>query len=265
MTSLHTAAATDRAMGDDRSTAQLVADHFVARLTGQVTAARTPVAVNLVVSAETLLGGDDEPADLTGPGGVHGPVPASVARGLVHASPEQATRVRRLFRLEDTDHLVAMDSVSRTFDGLLKDFITRLVQRPDPHHRPRHRRRRGRPHQRRQRAGPVRGLQPDQGDPRLAPHRDLRPAGAPPRADHHPHRTHPPLPRTRPTPSTRRLDPDRTRPLDPRRLTRRLLLARHDRVPLGLGVERAVLDPQPDTLQLGPEVVVPIRPTGQEL
>ena len=124
MTSLHTAAATDRAMGDDRSVAQLVADHFVARLTGQVTAARTPVAVNLVVSAETLLGGDDEPADLTGPGGVHGPVPASVARGLVHASPEQATRVRRLFRLEDTDHLVAMDSVSRTFDGLLKDFIT---------------------------------------------------------------------------------------------------------------------------------------------
>ena len=137
MTSLHTAAATDRAMGDDRSTAQLVADHFVARLTGQVTAARTPVAVNLVVSAETLLGGDDEPADLTGPGGVHGPVPASVARGLVHASPEHATRVRRLFRLEDTDHLVAMDSVSRTFDGpqglhhpARPDLPHRLVQRP---------------------------------------------------------------------------------------------------------------------------------------
>ena len=69
-------------MGDDRSTAQLVADHFVACSTGQVTAARTPVAVNPVVSAETLLGGDDEPADLlTGPRRVHGPVPASVARG----------------------------------------------------------------------------------------------------------------------------------------------------------------------------------------
>ena len=173
MTSLHAAAATDRAMGDDRSVAQLVADHFVARLTGQVTAARTPVAVDLVVSAETLLGGDDEPADSPAPAGVHGPVPAPVARGLVHASPEQATRVRRLFRLEDTDHLVAMDSVSRDLrrspQGLhhpaRPDLPHRLVQRPDPHHRPRHRRRRGRPHQRRQRAGPVRGLQPDQGDP----------------------------------------------------------------------------------------------------
>ncbi|WP_395658967.1 hypothetical protein [Nocardioides sp.] len=124
MTSLHRAAATDRARGDDRSTAQLVADHFVARLTGQVTAQRTPVTINLVVSAETLLGGDDEPADLHGPGGTLGPVPAAIARRLVHASPEHATRVRRLFRVEETDHLVAMETTTRTFDGLLRDFIT---------------------------------------------------------------------------------------------------------------------------------------------
>jgi len=124
MESLHQAAATDRAMGDDRTTAQLVADHFVARLTGRVTAQRAPVAVNLVMSAEALLGGDDEPADVTGPGGSYGPVPASVARGFAAASPEQRSRIRRLFRLDDTDHLVAMDSHSRTFDGLLRDFIT---------------------------------------------------------------------------------------------------------------------------------------------
>lgn len=120
MTSLRQAAETDRARGDDRSVEQLVADHFVARLTGQVTAQRTPVTINLVLSAETLLGGDDEPADVAG----FGPVPASVARALVHASPEQATRVRRLFRIDDTDHLVAMESTSRTFDGLLREFVT---------------------------------------------------------------------------------------------------------------------------------------------
>ena len=38
MNSLQSAAATDRAAGDDRSTSQLIADHFVTRLTGQVTA-----------------------------------------------------------------------------------------------------------------------------------------------------------------------------------------------------------------------------------
>ncbi len=119
MTSLQQAAATDHALGDDRSHQQLLADHFVARLTGQVTAQRTPVAINLVVSAETLLGDGDEPADVTG----YGPVPAAVARGLALASTAQGTRIRRLFRLDHTDHLIAMDSTSRTFDGLLREFI----------------------------------------------------------------------------------------------------------------------------------------------
>ena len=120
MTSLRQAAETDRALGDDRSVEQLVADHFVARLTGQVTADRTPVRIDLVVSAETLLGDDDEPADVAG----FGPVPASVARAMAQASPEQATRIRRLFRVDDTDHLVAMESTSRVFDGVLREFIT---------------------------------------------------------------------------------------------------------------------------------------------
>ncbi len=50
-----------------------------------------------------------------------GPIPASVARGLVQASPEEATRIRRLFA--DTEHLVAMESVSTRFDGLLRRFL----------------------------------------------------------------------------------------------------------------------------------------------
>ncbi len=100
-----------------------MADLFVARLTGQATAVATPIAINLVVSAETLLGDSDEPAELVPmTGGAGGPIPASVARKLVTCAPEQGTRVRRLFA--DTEHLVAMESTSRTFDGLLRQFVT---------------------------------------------------------------------------------------------------------------------------------------------
>lgn len=129
MTSLREAADTDKAAGDSRSHAQLLVDHFVARLTGQVGAQRVPVSIGLVLSAETLLAGDDEPGEVTG----YGPVPASVARALAVASPEHATRIRRLFRIDPTEHLIAMESRSRLFDGLLREFITlrdRLCRTP---------------------------------------------------------------------------------------------------------------------------------------
>jgi len=111
----------------DLSQAQLEADIFVERLTGQTIATAVPVNVDLVVSAETLLGDDDEPADVAG----CGPVPASVAREMVIASPEERTKIRRLFRFAETDRLVAMESTSRTFRGLsallirLRDRICR--------------------------------------------------------------------------------------------------------------------------------------------
>ena len=124
MQSLHTRAAAEKNLdGEERSFSQVVADLFVARLTGQATAVATPIAINLVVSAETLLGDSDEPAELVPmTGGAGGPIPASVARKLVTCAPEQGTRVRRLFT--DTEHLVAMESTSRTFDGLLRQFVT---------------------------------------------------------------------------------------------------------------------------------------------
>ncbi|ANH37587.1 hypothetical protein I601_1145 [Nocardioides dokdonensis FR1436] len=129
MQSLHARAAQEKAAqdtcdeGEERSFGQVVADLFVARLTGQVTAVATPIALNLVVSAETLLGDSDEPAELVPmTGGAGGPIPASVARKLITCAPEQGTRVRRLFA--DTEHLVAMESTSRTFDGLLRQFVT---------------------------------------------------------------------------------------------------------------------------------------------
>jgi hypothetical protein len=116
MGSLAERAALERATGvaGDRSRSQLVADLFVERLTGQPVATAVPVTVDLVVSAETLLGGDHEPAEILG----CGPVPASVARAMVIASPAEQTRIRRLFRFEQTDRLVAMESTGRRFRGL---------------------------------------------------------------------------------------------------------------------------------------------------
>jgi hypothetical protein len=54
-----------------------------------------------------------------------------VARDLVIASPEERTRIRRLFRFDETDRLIAMESTSRTMRGLaallirLRDQICR--------------------------------------------------------------------------------------------------------------------------------------------
>jgi len=118
MGSLDERVALMRSMGDERSSAQIRADLFVERLTGQVIATSVPLAIHLVVSAESLLGDATEPAEVPG----LGPIPAALARKLALASPEQGATIRRLFA--DTDHLVAMESTSRTFDGLLRAFIT---------------------------------------------------------------------------------------------------------------------------------------------
>ncbi len=119
--SLHTRAHADVARGeaDGRSHAQVVADLLIARLTGQVTAQAVPLKLNLVVAAETLFGDGDEPAELSG----HGPIPAGVLRKLALASPEHDTVIRRLFRFDATDRLVAMESTRRGFTGLLREFI----------------------------------------------------------------------------------------------------------------------------------------------
>ena len=67
---------------DGRSRGQVMADTLVERVTGRPAEVPTPIAVNLVISDDTLLGAGTEPARLTG----YGPVPAAVAcwlaRGL---------------------------------------------------------------------------------------------------------------------------------------------------------------------------------------
>src|ERR1700728_4309523 len=56
-----------------------MADTLFERITGRSAAAATPIAVNLVLSDETLLGGSSAAADICG----YGPIPATVARELV--------------------------------------------------------------------------------------------------------------------------------------------------------------------------------------
>ena len=71
---------------DDRSRGQVMADTLVERVTGRPADTPEPVAVNLVMSDQTLLGGDNTPALVDG----YGPIPAEVARQLVHGAATDA-------------------------------------------------------------------------------------------------------------------------------------------------------------------------------
>jgi hypothetical protein len=107
---------------DDRSRGQVMADTAFERITGQPADVADPVAVDLVITDETLLGGDDVPATVSG----YGPIPASVARGLVSkAVSDQRSRctLRRLYRHPKSSQLVAMESRSRFFPKGLARFI----------------------------------------------------------------------------------------------------------------------------------------------
>nr|WP_226921461.1 HNH endonuclease signature motif containing protein [Georgenia subflava] len=68
-----------RAQGDARSRGQIMADTLVERVTGQARAEDVPIEVHLVMTERTLLGGDDEPAQIPG----YGTIPAELARQLI--------------------------------------------------------------------------------------------------------------------------------------------------------------------------------------
>ncbi|WP_099021631.1 HNH endonuclease [Mycolicibacterium palauense] len=105
---------------DGRSRGQVMADTLVQRVTGQATADAAPIAVNLVITDDTLLGGDDIPADIAG----YGPVPAGVARQLVATATSSArATLRRLYRHPKSGALVAMESRARLFPKGLSAFI----------------------------------------------------------------------------------------------------------------------------------------------
>jgi Domain of unknown function (DUF222) len=107
---------------DDRSRGQVMADTLAERVTGRPAGQPEPVAVNLVMSDEALLGGDNSPAVVEG----YGSIPASVARNLVgDAATDDRSKatLRRLYRRPKTGALVAMESRQRCFPRALAKFI----------------------------------------------------------------------------------------------------------------------------------------------
>jgi hypothetical protein len=107
---------------DHRSRGQVMADTLVERVTGRPAEVPEPVSVNLVMSDQTLLGGDNCPALVDG----YGPIPAEIARKLVDTAATDArskATLRRLYRHPKSGALVAMESRSRCFPKGLAMFI----------------------------------------------------------------------------------------------------------------------------------------------
>jgi hypothetical protein len=105
-----------------------MADTLVERVTGKSAATAAPVAVNLVLSDATLLGGDDTPAEVGG----YGPIPAAVARHLVAAAVDDRrsrATLRRLYAHPRSGALVALESRARLFPRGLAAFIGLRDQR----------------------------------------------------------------------------------------------------------------------------------------
>ncbi|MGD1206452.1 HNH endonuclease [Mycobacterium seoulense] len=114
--------------GDGRSRGQVMADTLVERVSGRSATVPTPVAVNLVLSDETLLGGGDAPAEVGG----YGPIPAAVARAMVNgAVTDRRSRatLRRLYTHPRSGALVATESRARIFPRGLAAFIGLRDQR----------------------------------------------------------------------------------------------------------------------------------------
>jgi 5-methylcytosine-specific restriction endonuclease McrA len=107
-----------RSEGDPRGRGQIMADTLVERVTGQATAEGVPVEVQLVLPADTLLAGGDEPAVLVGAG----PVPAAVARTML-ADPAGTAWLRRIYARPADGSLVAMDSRRRRFPTGLRRLL----------------------------------------------------------------------------------------------------------------------------------------------
>ncbi|MCW2559966.1 MAG: endonuclease [Mycobacterium sp.] len=87
---------------------------LVERVAGRAAEVPVPVAVNLVITDESLLAGENEPARVEG----YGPVPAAIARRLVAAGlKDRRSRasLRRLYKHPRSGALVAMESRARLF------------------------------------------------------------------------------------------------------------------------------------------------------
>ncbi len=118
---LRTAAEGIRASGDSRPLAQIEADTFVERLTGQATATAVPVEVGVVMTDTALVGTADVPARVEH----YGPIPAAAARALIRIGGDAGARawVRRLLTDPLTGQVSAVDLRRRRFP----EHVRRLV------------------------------------------------------------------------------------------------------------------------------------------
>jgi hypothetical protein len=100
-----------------------MADTLLERLTGKSTVEDLPVAVDVVISGDALVGFSDAAADVPG----YGPIPADTARSLVADAldADALVTLRQLFAAPDSGALVAMESRARIFPSGLRRFITR--------------------------------------------------------------------------------------------------------------------------------------------
>lgn len=113
---------------DGRSRGQVMADTLVGRVTGRPAEQAVPVAVNVVISDQALLAGQDSAALIGG----YGPVPSASARELIAAAladPGSRASLRRLYARPASGALVALESRSRCFPKGLADFIGLRDQR----------------------------------------------------------------------------------------------------------------------------------------
>ena len=113
---------------DGRSRGQVMADTLFERVTGRSAAQAVPVAVNLVISDQALLGVESGAAAVAG----YGSVPSAVAQKLIAdavAEPGSVATLRRLYAKPANGALVAMESRARLFPKGLAEFIGLRDQR----------------------------------------------------------------------------------------------------------------------------------------
>jgi len=113
---------------DGRSRGQVMADTMVERVTGRPADEAVPVAVNVVISDQALLGAEQSAAVIAG----YGSVPSAVAQKMIlDAVTDERSRatLRKLYATPATGALVALESRSRLFPKGLAEFVSLRDQR----------------------------------------------------------------------------------------------------------------------------------------
>ena len=105
-----------------------MADTLIERVTGRPAEQAVPVAVNLVLSDQALLGVENAPAAVAG----YGTVPSAIAQQLIACAVTDgasSASLRRLYASPASGALVAMESRARIFPKGLAEFIGLRDQR----------------------------------------------------------------------------------------------------------------------------------------